>query len=253
MATTLTYDAINKGWVSFYSYEPEWMAHVGNQFFTFKDGNIYEHDVETADRATFYGTSYGMHVELVSNQGPSEIKLFKALALETNSNSWYAELDSEMETGEIGDQTNQKFVDKEGFRYAYIRRESTDSLNFNELSILGIGDLLSKTTNNFTFNLTIPNQINARSGGAVGSDKLYFVNGSNTSLVGSISSFSGSTITVSSTTNEPSVGDFCFVAKDSTVESYGLRGYHAKIKLINKDTTFVELFASNVEAIKSYT
>lgn len=253
MATTLTYDAINKGWVSFYSYEPEWMAYVGNQFFTFKDGNIYEHDVDSVDRTNFYGTSYGMHVEFVSNEAPSEIKLYKAMALETNSDGWYAELDSEMEAGVIGDQTTQKFVDKEGFRYAYIRREASATLNFNELSILGIGNLVSKTTDNFTFSVNIPNQVNARSGGGDGADQLYHLNGSTPTLVGSIDSVSGQTITVTSTTNEPSVNDFCFVSKDDTVESYGLRGYHSKIKLTNKATSFVELFAANLEAIKSYT
>lgn len=253
MATTLTYDDINKGWVSFYSYEPEWMANLGNQFYTFKDGNIYQHDVSDVDRTSFYGTSYGVSFTYSSNEAPSDVKLYKTLILETNSNTWYAELDSELESGVIGSETDQKFVDKEGFRYAYIRRESTDSLNYNELSVIGLGDLLSKATNSFTFSENVPNQINARSTAGSGSDKLYYKDGANTYLVGTITGASGANITVNSTTNDPALNDFCFVVKESSVESFGLRGYHTKITLHNKSTSFVELFASSVEAIKSYT
>ena len=59
-------------------------------------------------------------------------------------------------------------------------------------------------------------------------------------------------ITVASITNTPSVGDFCYIVKDSEVESYGLRGYHATITLLNDSTGFVELYGANSEAFKSY-
>ena len=49
-----------------------------------------------------------------------------------------------------------------------------------------------------------------------------------------------------------SVGDFGFIAKNSQSESYGVRGYYSKIKLISNDTSFVELFAANSEVFKSY-
>ena len=126
-------------------------------------------------------------------------------------------------------------------------------MNYNELSVIGLGDLLSKATNSFTFSENVPNQINARSTAGSGSDKLYYKDGANTYLVGTITGASGANITVNSTTNDPALNDFCFVVKESSVESFGLRGYHTKITLHNKSTSFVELFASSVEAIKSYT
>ena len=43
MATTLSYNETTKGWVSFHSYEPEWMERLGADFYSFKDGNIYKH------------------------------------------------------------------------------------------------------------------------------------------------------------------------------------------------------------------
>ena len=61
MATTITYDEINKGWTSFHSYEPEWMDRLGNNFYSFKNGNIYLHD-SNSTRTEFYGEAYGCNV-----------------------------------------------------------------------------------------------------------------------------------------------------------------------------------------------
>lgn len=250
MATTITYNDGAKGWTSFHSYEPEWMQNLGSDFFTFKNGNLYKHDANST-RTNFYGTSYGCSLTFSSNKGPSDVKLYKTLKLETNSSAWYASLTSEMETGEIGSQNNLKFVDKERMMYGYIRRKSSDKLNFNELSILGIGELQSSSGNDYVFSKDIPNQVSANNTDGVGGDELYFNDGT-TKLIGTIDSVSGKTITVSSTANTPTVSDFCFVVKNAQSESYGLRGYYAEITLTNKSTGYVELFASNSEVFKSY-
>lgn len=251
MATTITYSDANKGWTSFHSYEPEWMQHLGAEFFSFKNGNLYKHDANQT-RTEFYGTSYGCKIAFSSNKGPSDVKVFKNLKLETNSNQWYAELSSEMENGEIGTQTNLKFVEKERMMYGYIRRLSTDDLNYNELSIVGIGNLSSAPApNTFVFSTNIVNQVSANNNDGVGGDELYFNDGS-TKLIGTIDAINSATITTTGTANAPTAGDFCFVVKDAQAESYGLRGHYAAITLHNKSTSYVELFASNSEVFKSY-
>lgn len=250
MAKTITYTDEVKGWTSFHSYEPEWMQNLGSDFFSFKNGNLYKHDANDT-RTEFYGTSYGCSITYSSNKGPSDVKLYKNIKLETNSNQWYAELVSEMETGEIGSQSNLKFVDKERMMYGYIRRRANDKLNFNELSILGLGDLVSLSGNDYTFSTNIPNQVSSNNVDGIGGDELYFNDGA-TKLIGTIDSVSGGVITTVSTTNTPAVGDFCFVVKDPQAESYGLRGYYASITLHNKSTSYVELFAANSEVFKSY-
>jgi hypothetical protein len=251
MATTITFDEINNAWTSFHSYEPEWMERIGNNFYSFKNGNLYLHD-DNDTRTNFYGTSYGCNIEYSANDGPSDVKLFKTLSLESNNSNWYVTLDTEIESGAIGASGDYKFQDKEGLKYAYIRRLSSDNLNFNELSILGLGTLQSiPSSNNYTFSSNIPNQVLKRDDQDRGGDKLYFNDGS-TQLVGVIDDISEKTITTAASANIPSVNDFCFVVKDPESESFGLRGYHAKIKLTNDSTSFVELYAVNSEVIKSF-
>ena len=250
MATTLSYSETTKGWVSFHSYEPEWMERLGADFYSFKDGNIYKHDTNNT-RNNFYGTSYDTSVTFSSNKGPSDVKVFKTLKLETNSDQWYADLSSEMENGEVGTSSNLKFVEKESMFYGYIRRKANDDLNFNELSIVGIGELTSSSGNVYTFSSTIPNQISANNTDNIGGDELYFNDGT-TQRIGTIQSISGKEITVVSTVNTPANTDFCFAVKDAQSESFGLRGYHAMITLKNSSTDFVELFASNSDVFKSY-
>lgn len=253
MAITVTFHEPRNAWTSFHSYEPEWMTRLGNNFYTFKNGNLYIHESDNVPRTQFYGTNYGMHITFSSNEAPSDVKLFKALALETDSDSWYAELNSSQESGVIGSESAQKFVAKEDFRYAYIRRLDSDKLNFNEMSIMGVGELqsLNAGSNQYTFSSPIPSQISYNGTDGLGGDELYALSGT-PRRIGLIASVSGSSITTSTSEYTPSVGEFCFAVKNPSAESYGMRGYHATIKLTNKSTEFVELYASNSEVVKSF-
>jgi hypothetical protein len=249
---TITFDEVYNAWTSFHSYEPEWMERLGTNFYTFKNGELYIHD-ENESRTNFYGVSHGCSITYSSNKNPSDVKLFKAISLETNSNNWYANLESEQESGVIGNSSNSLFKDKEGFKYAYIRRSSSNNLDFNKLSILGIGELQSVPgTNQYEFTNRIPNQVNVNNSDSLGGDILYFNDGT-TREIGVIDSFTGNIIRTVTSSNTPSVNDFCFVVKNAESESYGLRGYHAKITLNNNSTDFVELYGANSEVFKSYT
>lgn len=248
---TITFDEVYTAWTSFHSYEPEWMERLGTNFYTFKGGELYIHD-ENESRTNFYNKAYGCSITYSSNKNPSDVKVFKTIGLETNSDTWYATLSSEQEAGAIGSSGNLLFDNKEGFKYAHIRRNSGNSLDFNKLSILGIGELqVIPGANQYEFTNQVPNQVNANNADSIGGDVLYFNNGS-TQEIGVIDSFTGNTITTVSSTNTPSVNDFCFVVKNAESESYGLRGYHATITLNNNSTSFVELYGANAEVFKSY-
>lgn len=248
---TVTWDEVYNSWTSFHSYVPEWMERLGTNFFTFKNGELYIHD-ENSSRTNFYGTSYGCLVKYSSNQEPSDVKVFKTIGLETNSDSWYATMSSELESGQIGSSSNYLFEDKEGIRYSYIRRTSGDANNYNKLSVLGLGELQTISSSTFGFTNNIPNQVSANNSDNVGGDRLWYLSGGSTNEVGVVDSIDGTDITVASVINTPSVNDFCYIVKDSEVESYGLRGYHATITLLNDSTGFVELYGANSEAFKSY-
>jgi hypothetical protein len=53
MNYTLTYSEGVAGWVSFYSYYPDWIIGMNNYLYTFKGGNIYKHNTNES-RNTFY-------------------------------------------------------------------------------------------------------------------------------------------------------------------------------------------------------
>ena len=110
---TITYDEVYSSWTSFHSFTPEWMERLGTNFYTFKNGEIYLHD-DSETRTNFYGITYGCDITYSSNKSPSETKLFKNIILETNSDNWFATVDSELESGEIGDASIYKFENNYG-------------------------------------------------------------------------------------------------------------------------------------------
>ncbi len=254
---TVTLDEVYNAWTSFHAYIPEWMDRLGTKFYTFKNGELYEHD-SNLERANFYGQDYGCRVEFSANENPSDIKLFKSMSLESNSDQWYATLSSEIESGVIGGSANLKFEDKEGIKYAYIRRASGDSNNYAKLSVLGIGNILTYQNADgniyMQFGFDLPNQITNSINGD--GDQLWGYNSASDSTYLITEDFAVQSYVMvwvnTSTVTTPSIGDFVFVVKSAEAESYGLRGYHSKITLINNSTGFVELYAANTEAFKSY-
>ena len=74
--------------VSFYSYNNENMCSAKDSIVTFKNGYIYTH--ETADvYSTFYDTHIPSQVWAVSNQAPSDVKIYEAFSQEINANQYY--------------------------------------------------------------------------------------------------------------------------------------------------------------------
>ena len=253
---TITYDEGVSGWTSFHSYTPEWMTRVGTKFYTFDSGNLYEHD-SNSQRTRFYNNTDGCEITLSVNKSPSDVKLFKNLILETSQQNWSAVLSTDMESGSISE---TQFEAYESYRSGYIR-QSGSRLNFNELTIVGIGQLVEiVSSTRYRFNLDVSNQILTS-----GVDNLYF-NSGQTRLVGTINDIldNDATDTLTrdvvqitsapdnSSTFSPSVGNFMFVAKDPSPESRGIRGYYCSVTLSNNSTGNAELFSVGSEAVKSY-
>ena len=139
MSKTLSYDEKVKGWTSFHSYEPEMMVNLNNEFFSFKDGQLYLHNQDSS-RNTFYGQSYNTEIEFVANDGPSEVKIFKTIEIEGDSKEWDVTVATDLESGHVN---KADFENKEGFKYSYIRRNAVDEVKTDLLSVQGIGNLLN--------------------------------------------------------------------------------------------------------------
>jgi hypothetical protein len=81
-STTVSFSEKAKGWVSFYSYVPENAISINNQYYTFKDGDIWQQHSDSAVRNNFYGVQYNSHVELIFNDDPGSVKSFQTINYE---------------------------------------------------------------------------------------------------------------------------------------------------------------------------
>ena len=84
---TLSFDEAVLGWTSFFDYDPEQAFSLGSNYYSIKDGKIWQHYSPTADRNNLYGTQYDSSVEFIFNPNPSTSKVFKTVNYE-GSNGW---------------------------------------------------------------------------------------------------------------------------------------------------------------------
>lgn len=238
---TLTYDEKVRGWTSFHSYYPEHMVNMNNEFFTFKDGQIYVHNQQQEARNTFYGVEGNTEVEFSMNESPSDVKILKAISLESNNKTWDATVTTDQDAGHID---KDSFEDKEGLNYAYIRRNEDADIDTSLLSVQGIGGMSSLIDSTLIFP-TVPQNI------CVG-DFAYYMLNDEYIKIGLIDTITNTTLVLDNVLASPSVGDFIFCVKNSVAESFGLKGYYAKVRMTSESTEPCELFAVNTEVVKSF-
>lgn len=81
--TTIGFDEKNNKWVSYYSYEPEFMVSALNRFFTSKNGQTWEHGVNEI-RNSFYGQQYTSKIVFYVNLNPTEVKNYFSMRQKSN-------------------------------------------------------------------------------------------------------------------------------------------------------------------------
>ena len=243
---TIAYDESVKGFPSFYSFQPQWMGSLNNNFYSFFNGQLYRHyDESNPVRNNFYGTDYNSTVKLIVSKGPSEIKVMKNVILEGNK-PWdttiTSYLNDEMLSITRSSISSEEYSRKEGKLYAYVRRnEITGELTAK--SSYGIGEISLITGFNLIFSYKLPASI------SIG-DSIY----NNTStFIGQVSNINrtSNTITLDSTAGL-SIGDFIYGQKDGRVEGSEIRGYNFEIDLIDDSNTRTELFAVGTNMFKSW-
>ena len=79
---TLSFREDVKGWVSFKSFMPENALSCANDYYTIKDGLLYQHHVQGANNNTFYGKYTNSSLDVILNQQPSSVKSFHSLDYE---------------------------------------------------------------------------------------------------------------------------------------------------------------------------
>jgi hypothetical protein len=263
---TLTYSPGVDGWVSFYSFYPDFMIGMNNFFYTFKNGHLYRHNTG-AQRNTFYGVFTEATIKSVFNDVPLQNKLFKTLNIE-GDDTWDADLYTDIQSG--GFVQSNYFEKKEQSYFAFIRNSGTTPASTSEYalrSLNGIGRSLNFTNPNpalIQINFSITPYVNIGSIISVG-DYLYYAlppNYNSPILCGEVKDIivdlkRGLNRLIVDTTipdgNVPPIQDpYYLYIKNSIAESHGLLGHYCVFTLTNASTNKVELFALESEIMKSY-
>jgi hypothetical protein len=242
---TISYKESAQGFNTFWSYQPDWMTSINNRFFSVKDGQLWEHyDEANPVRNNFYGVQYPSTLKMLINESPSEIKVVKAIDLESNK-AFDLTIRSYLndETTSITQSTIDvgEFFNKEGKWHGYTRRSEIVG-DLTSKSAYGLGEAQSVATSTITMGNPLPFSI--RSGDVV----FDAVN----TQIGVIQSYDkvNNTITVDTT---PSItpGTFLFATKPERIEGSEIRGYNFEVDLVDNTTTRTELFGLGSEVFKS--
>ena len=167
-AKSVTYREDIRGWVSFKSFVPENGLSCANQYYTFKEGDMYQHHLEKdvfdnpVNRNTFYNVHAPSSFNVIFNDQPGVVKSFKTLNYEGSQSKidenlqdgqyynlqdkegWYvSNIETDLEKGSLNE-----FIKKEGKWFNYIKGKEgamTDSgvvisdFNNSDTSFQGIG------------------------------------------------------------------------------------------------------------------
>jgi len=249
---TIAWSPTSEKWLTFYSFVPEMYANIQNKFFSFKDGQMWFHNKNTA-RNNFYGTGYDSKIEIISKGNPSSVKGYKAISLEGDS-KWKATLSNDKHRAAVIQADH--FNEKEGMYYANVPRVNDDNVNnANEFElasssfrVIGTVESVDGDNNKLTFTTFVND-----SPVITGSGVLYRIRSTDTNwtAVGSGVKITGVDDRDTLNTNvsardiiEP--GDILANAYGSGVSGDMLRGYYAKVKLENNGSTPNELYAVNL-------
>ena len=262
---TLSYSDMVGGWVSFYSFYPDWMLGMNNYLYTFKGGDLYKHNVNS-ERNTFYkswftkaGNAGGAFtpttLQSVFNTAPLENKLFKTINLQGDA-KWEATLETDLQySGFIEENWFEK---KEAAYFAFIRNNSVGELALR--SVNGIGRSYQVTGGDvidFVIAVAIGNII------SIG-DYLYFsvspyttpvlcgkVTAITVDLPNGVNQLTIDT-TIFGTTPIPIQDAFFLYIKNSVAESHGVLGHYCTFNITNSSNSKIELFAVQSEVMKSF-
>ena len=83
---TLSFSEEKKRWVTYYSYNPDFMLSNGIDILTWENGLLYTHNTNSVYN-NFYGDQYNSVVRTVTNQDPSNVKNFISM-FEESTDVW---------------------------------------------------------------------------------------------------------------------------------------------------------------------
>ena len=238
-----SFKEISDGWNTTLSYIPEAGISLNNDYYTFKNGNLYEHSNQV--RSNFYGVQDSTTVTPIFNDAPTSIKNFKTLSYEGTA-GWTADVATNMQDGEV-----TSWKKKESLFFNFIKGKATTLSNIDteEFSVQGLGNVLTynSTSNIITINGEVNDSLQA-------GDIIYSLQPA-LRVIGTVQSVDRDSnsfrLLTASPTPLPVAGNFMLFAKDSEVNTSGIIGYYAETKMTTTSSSKQELFAVNSEVFIS--
>jgi hypothetical protein len=245
---TAAFNSSVNGWTSFYSFKPSCYAYIGDNLITCKDtggylfwvhsdSNQYTGGVEASvDKSKYYTTQEDSIVEVVSSYNPSMVKVFEALALETNSSSWTASLSTSDQSTSI-----DSFDVRERGRYAVIPRDSINNvfISLGKLSEDTATNVLNFTSRISGYSIPVGGTVyigSASAGGDTGETVVSVSGRKQLTLSGNVTG---------------TADDQVYVKLDSLIYGDPIRDYFCKIRLTHSSSFPFELFAVNTHYDRS--
>jgi len=269
MANTLTYSETVDGWVSFYSYHPDWIIGMNNYLYTFKGGDLYKHNVNNS-RNTFYeqwwakfppipspGPFISTRLVSVFNDVALENKLFKTINIQGDA-TWSMTFETDLQYS--GFIQSSWFEKKEASYFAFIRNDSNGQFALRSLNGIGRSILVTGGTDvDFSISPLID------MGGIISiGDSVYF-----TIPPATIPKFAGLVQNIIKNypaginqmvvdTSPPGTvpiaanDNYFFFVKNSVAESHGVLGHYCVFDITNGSSSKIELFTLASDVMKSF-
>lgn len=265
---TLTYrkprgEGERGGWPSFYSYLPEMVEGMNNFLYTFKGGNLWQHNAN-ALRNNFYGVQYSSSIKFVVNDEAFDSKLFKAMAIE-GTEAWdVTALTNKEDNAYI---EREWFDEQEGSFHAFFRNSQTTPASTGEYALrsaqgiaqsASVSGPASATIVNFATNVRINQQL------SVGDAIYHMPIGAPTPVYGGVvtnievdlpAGINRITIdsSVASATQPVAADQYYMFVKNSIAESNGVVGHYLEVTMTNDSTAEAVLFGVEFDLMRSYT
>jgi len=126
---TLAFSERRTRWTTFYSYQPEYLGKTGIDIISYRDGDLYRHNVNET-RNNFYGEQFNSEMEFIVNGNPSKVQSFTAISIEANK-VWFipekgivVPANSQIPNGMASRLSKSRFRLKEGLFYAELLRDT---------------------------------------------------------------------------------------------------------------------------------
>jgi hypothetical protein len=129
--TTLSFAEKTNGWVSFKSWIQESGLSINSKFYTFSNGNLYEHESNLV-RNNYYGDQYTSTIDVLLNESPQAVKSFQTLKYSGSK----ARITQNLLTGINSDGNNQfdnEYYNNIGSTGWYVSSIETDLQSGKEL------------------------------------------------------------------------------------------------------------------------